>query len=218
MSEPRLPAVPTVESRPADDDNLHQATLQVAGKRLVAYYGRGELEAGAAALLETFAANAPEAGSRVSLGWCDLVLVEQGKDLVACEPDFEAEPYFKRVGQVTTALEVALAQNEFLKRYELTADPCGFRDRLLVAGASLSARRLVMHRHSQARGGNSGWYFGPVEAEAINNLEEFAKPMAGRLVTVRPALLAALTMPEGSMVLIEDDRLIEVRDPQGQVL
>ncbi|MGE0496095.1 MAG: hypothetical protein AB7S38_43220 [Vulcanimicrobiota bacterium] len=218
MSEPRLPAVPTVETRPAARDDLLEATLKVGSRRLVARFLGSQLRPGAEALLETFASNQPESGTRVSLGWCDLVLAEQGCDLIVCEPDFETEPYFKRVEQVTTALEVASAQANFLKLYDLSPDPCGFRDRLLVAGASLQSPRLVMHRHSQARAGNSGWYFGPVEAEAISNLEEFAKPMSGRLVKVRPALLAALTMPEGSLVLVEDDRLVEVRDPQGQVL
>lgn len=149
---------------------------------------------------------------RSPFGWSEVAPRSQGPDVTElCEPAF---PDFSTlVPGVDVTLRVFLEQERVHQALGLPVVACTFRDRVLVSGDSLDHRRFMLHRHAQPRRGNSGWYVGPVEPDQIGRDVDYEQVPSGRLL--HRGLVPFLTLPEGSLVLFEQGRAVEVRKPDG---
>ncbi len=194
-----------------------EESLLLEGQRLSARFQRAELRPAVKRLLEAYREH--DLRTHLSVGWSDVVpvAVETGKML--SEPDFsKGEPFLNRRLDLTTTLEVAAAQADLLSRTGCLAQHCTYKDRVLVADGALEQDRVVLHRHGDARDGNSGWYLGPVEGEAIQKVDGFERLMSASLWSRRPTLVAALALPHGTRVLFCGETITEIRDRHNTLL
>ena len=166
MSSSNLPALPDVSIRA--EGNGRKASRKLGEKTLIATYVSARLDPVAQQLLERFPPSA-EQGFRLRLGWSE-VTARGDQELTLFEPNFEGG----WTEGIENSLEIAAAQALFHQENGIPTESCSHRDRVLLADGILQRERLVMHRHSPARHGNSGWYIGPVDPADIQELTESA--------------------------------------------
>ncbi|OWK42308.1 hypothetical protein [Fimbriiglobus ruber] len=156
-------------------------------------------------------------GVRVQFGWSELTLKHVDGEIVVHEPDFAEDPEGGLRDDVTCTVTVSAAMAGTVQAVGVVPVDLRFDDALAIAPGCLEEPDLYLLR-SAPRGENSGWFIGP--ANAPPGSEEAGAEFEGRyvweLLHERPALLAALALPPGYLVLFSGDEMVSVSPPEGE--
>jgi hypothetical protein len=193
--------------------------IHLGDRQLIAHCS-AQHDPGAHRLLENLArvdADGPPLapGSKIDYGWALLQIEAHGEDWLVCEPDFESEP-MHWLPSVDATLGVLEAQAEFVQRFGVAPQPTRADRTLWLMPDAATVPCVYLHRTPPDSPGDSGWYVGCDVDSGIPGQRATRVP-AGRLLSRRPALVAALAMPLGYLLRFEGDELVEVIDDAERV-
>jgi hypothetical protein len=116
-------------------------------------------------------------------------------------------------------LGILVAQLEWLHRLSEQGRDVFLDQQVVVAGGALSAVDIFALRGKTDSDADSGWSLAPVPppGEGIDTASLHAVPIR-RLVAERPGLLPILTLPEGYLVRLKGNDVVEVTAPDGRVV
>jgi hypothetical protein len=166
------------------------------------------------AVLAAFAGVQPlEPGSELCFGFSPLRLQADGDALLVTEPDYRAWPQRGRRETIDVTLEVLAAQSRLLHAVGCDADDVHCDQALLAAPGALEEHGLFLRRAGAVSAGDSGWLAGTLDdPDALARSEALAAVELASLVTRRPVVLQALTLPRGFVAIFVGDALAQVLD------
>lgn len=181
-----------------------------------------DLELEATALLDKIAVvnergPAIHDGTTIQFGWSLLTLVGPSRELEVWEPDFSGDPIHDMLPQVENTLTVAAEQVALLRSSRLGGTDAGYRQRVVIAKGCLEAERIYLERKEPKQPSDSGWYIGPVDnpETAAQGLEVL---FVYHIFQRRRALMQALALPYGCLVIFQGQILEAVFDKNGNRL
>ena len=179
------------------------------------------LEPAAGDIFKTFAALAGSGkplhpGFSVRFGWSLLTLADEPGGLRICEPCFSGDPLHESNPTVDTTINVLVSQVEWLRRVGVRGADVFFDQQILLAPGALAAPEIFALRGEQTSEADTGWSVAPVPAPGrqIDTSNLSALPVY-RLVGSHPGLLSILTLPEGFLVRLHHDAVVEIDGPDG---
>ncbi len=194
----------------------------IAGREVVALCAP-ELDPLAEDVLEMLArlaarAGPPPDGARMRWAWSVLTLVGQPDgSILLHEPDFGTDPMREIRPVLDTTLGVVRAQAAFCRALGVTAEDCWFDAVVMTGPGALGASSQRLIRAAPAGAGDSGWYLADAaEAAAPEDPGAIGTLRAWELAARLPASVAALALPEGWSLLLQDGRIAAVTDPAGR--
>src|SRR5438094_828750 len=148
-------------------------------------------------------------GSTITYGSSLLALVRTEDDLLELrEPDFDGDPFSATRADLTATLACVDAQLELLARVSSSARTTMFWETLIIAGGAVDVRRVYVERRKRVGIRDSGWILAPLDGDDGQEETRFVH----ELVSLRPALAAALAFPEGWLVVFDGDRVHAILD------
>ena len=92
-----------------------------------------------------------------------------------------------------------------------------FSEEAFVRNKALEAPNLYLKRQLPAGAQDSGWYIGNMDRIDVDDSEDSSEVVRiFELLRRRPAVLQALTLPPGYLVIMREDRVSEILDKDGQ--
>lgn len=157
------------------------------------------------------------AGVQLRFGWSLLHLAAEDPALRVTEPVFSRWPELHWNPRIDTTLEVLAAQVSLLRKLALAGEDIAFDQVLLMPEGTLGRRDVFLHRAPRLSDLDSGWTLSPLPApDAAPREEDLQAVPIASLASRRPALLSALTLPEGFMAVFSGDSLEQVFNASGQ--
>lgn len=157
------------------------------------------------------------AGSRIRYGWSILTLRAEGGSMRLCEPDFDADPVQQIRSTLDTTLAVVEQQTTALHRSGLTGMNVLFSEDVFVRNRALEAPNQFLKRQVPAGDADSGWYIGNLERIGTGEPDDtYEIIQVFQLLRRRPAILQALLLPIGYVVVVRNDAIAEVLDNDGK--
>lgn len=161
----------------------------------------------------------PRPGLQIRFGWSLLQLAEVGDALRVTEPDFTAWPEERWVPTIDTTLEVLAAQTELLHRLDVDGEDAFFDQKVIAAPGALAQSEIFLRRGDSLSEEDSGWLLGTLDdPEALTRGEGLEGVLIASLVGRRPALLQALVLPAGFIVIFSGDSIDQILDAAGREL
>ncbi len=190
-------------------------TEVVGGVRLLAECAVWNEEAARSALRAFAGAGTPKDGLTLRFGWSVLRLRADGEVLRVCEPDYllGADRW---IDTIDVTLDTLRAQAEVHRNTGMEPVDVGHDQQLLCVPGALTQPGIFLHRLEPLSAGDSGWVLGSLaDPEALAGDPDLDTVPVAVLVRVRPLVLSVLTLPVGSMVVIEGDVVTHVEGPAG---
>jgi hypothetical protein len=158
------------------------------------------------------------AGTRIRFGWSRLCLVEDGSDaLRVTEPEFASWPEERWAPTLDITLAVLAAQTGLLHRLGVEGQDVGFDQLVIAAAGALAQPDVFLHRVGSSSAEDSGWLLGRMDDPEALTREDGLEPIAiASLVAGRRALLQALTLPLGFIIVFAGDCMAQIFDPAGR--
>lgn len=154
---------------------------------------------------------APRPGMQIRFGWSLLRLIEEDDALRVTEPDFAAWPEERWMPTIDTTLDVLAAQTGLLHRLDVDGEDVFFDQKLIAAPGALAQPEIFLRRGDTLSEEDSGWLLGTVEdPEALTRGEDLEGVWIASLAVRRRALLQALTLPEGFIVVFSGDSIEQI--------
>ncbi|MEO8706155.1 MAG: hypothetical protein ABI867_39360 [Kofleriaceae bacterium] len=144
-------------------------------------------------------------GRSIPFGWSQLSVHARGDDLILCEPRFDGDPFVEVSDDITQTLSVLVDQAALVQRLGVASQPTAFHDEIVVACGALDQPRIYCERSE------SGWYIGRSDADAEGEVE-CETLRVYQLLQRRPALLAVMALPVGTLVAFTGDSIEAVLD------
>ena len=157
-------------------------------------------------------------GTQIRFGWSLLNLVEDGSGLRVTEPDFALwpEPHWKST--IDTTLDILAAQTSLLHHLDVDGEDAFFDQVIIASPGALTQPKIFLRHASRVSAEDSGWLLGTLDdPEALNRDNSLETVLIASLVVRRPALLQALVLPSGFVVLFSGDSLEQIFDSAGSV-
>jgi hypothetical protein len=169
---------------------------------------------------EQLAAKAPLlAGTRIRFGWSLLTLRDaENGTLAVCEPDFSRDPFREIRPDLTVTLDVLARQTAFARQVGVTPVEVGFEQFVVVEQRAVTAAAAHLLRVESHASDDSGWSLSFSENLDEARDEDFESVRVYQLLDLRPAVLPALILPPGLIVLMDGDRIESVLDSGGRDL
>lgn len=146
--------------------------------------------------------------AKIQVGWSVLTMREQGNEVVILGPDFDGNPMLDTTEDLSLTLSVQAQQNDVLNRLRLEGRAALFQDKIVTARGALERERVYIERSGDPPKGDSGWYLGLVETDqGAGQLEAY---QIYEMLRLRPALMQALALPTGYLVVFEGDDIAAV--------
>jgi len=159
----------------------------------------------------------PRPGVAIRFGWSRLRLDEDGDALRVTELDFAAWPEERRVPTIEITLAVLAAQTSLLHQLDVDGEDVCFEQAVIAAPGALGAPEIFLRRAGSSSAEDSGWLLGTVfDPEALTRGDGLESVPIASLVGRRRALLQALTLPTGFVVLFSGDVIEQVLDAAGR--
>lgn len=156
-------------------------------------------------------------GTELRFGWTLLRLVNDDYGLLITEPDFVNWPQESWSRTIDTSLEVLLAQVRLLHRVNVEGEDAYFDQCIIAAPGALAQSKVFLRREGSISAKDSGWLLGSVEdPEALARDTELECIVTASLIQRRPALLQALTLPPGFLVVFSSDSIEQIFDAGGR--
>lgn len=150
-------------------------------------------------------------GKRLQLGWTVLTCVQEEGGLILCEPDFDNDPNVLR-RDITRSLVTIAEQNAVVKRVGVAPLDTRFDDQVLAL-RGFEQHPSILMRRDMPRPGDSGWSIQPLGIDPPSDPALWQSFVSCALLRLKPALLRALGLPSGYMVVFEGDEIVGVSDP-----
>ena len=157
-------------------------------------------------------------GSTIQFGWSRLTLRADGPDLLVHEPDFAADPRRALSPRVDHTLRVLVAQTALLRTVGLEGDTVPYDGRVLIARGVLEEPAIYMERKPPVDSRDSGWYVGPTADRGELGVDDLELVYVHDLLRLRPALLALLPLPVGTLAVLDTERVTAIFDANGNAL
>lgn len=158
-------------------------------------------------------------GTQIRFGWSLLRLVEEGDGLRVTEPDFVRWPEQYWSPTIDCTLKILAEQTGLLHRLGVDGADAFFDQAVIAAPGALAQPDIFLRRTSSISHADSGWLLATLDdPEALTRDDGLESVLVAGLVAHRPALLQALTLPTGFIVLFSGDALEKVFDAAGRVL
>src|SRR5580765_6896940 len=154
-------------------------------------------------------------GRRIQFGWAVLTLKRRGGGIVLCEPNYAENPFSEIVEEVTRTLWVQAQQADVLRNLGLAGLPAMFQDKIVVAKGCLDEPRVFLQRQDTTEPRHAGWFSGRVK-ESQPKGEDYDGIFVYQLLFVRPALMEAIALPAGYIVVFDGNRIESILDPQDR--
>jgi hypothetical protein len=156
-------------------------------------------------------------GTWLPIGWTTLRLDDREGVLVMSEPNYDDDPEHARRQDVSQSLRVLGAQWSLLNLVAQPLTPVNFDQHVLIGGDALTNASVFLMRVPSPGGRLSGWRLAPSSWDGSDELEVDSIPLY-QLMHERPALMAALLLPAGTMAYFNDDAVSLVLDADDRVL
>jgi len=158
-------------------------------------------------------------GTQIRFGWSLLRLAQEGGDaLRVTEPDFPRWPERHWSPTIDHTLKVLAEQTGLLRRLGVDGVDAFFDQAIIAAPGALAQPDIFLRRTSSVSPADSGWLLATLDdPEALTRDDGLESVLIAGLVAHRPALLQALTLPPGFIVLFSGDALEKVFDGAGRV-
>lgn len=148
----------------------------------------------------------------IDFGWARFIVTRNGDSWTVHEPTFRGEASVNTRDDVSLSLAVVFRQLAFVRLLGLEPQEVSFKDTLIYVPKNIRDRKLCMERSEKTQAGDSGWYVGPVDAAQSDMVSRYTC----ELVHVRPSMLDALLLPEGSLVTWDGDEIESVFPPGAE--
>lgn len=156
-------------------------------------------------------------GTIIGFGWSNLKLVGQHDGLVIMEPDFSGNALSHYLPQVTITLKVLEQQVNWLHLLKVDGESAYFNQTVLVAKGCLQKSHIYLERLDAEAQSDSGWFIG--EVDSMNDTVDEADlecMYIYQLYQQRPALMQALALPTGFLVVFKDDGIEAILNPENK--
>ena len=148
-------------------------------------------------------------GFSIEIGFSLYFLTEKNEGYSIVAPDYTRNPFSDTTEDLTIALLIQVNQVDLLREYGIEWENVRYNEKILIAKNALQERDVFLHRLSNCRKGDSGWCIKSVENADVKDYEAF---YAYQLLELRPALLSALALPYGYIIVFEGDNIVEIID------
>lgn len=144
-------------------------------------------------------------GETIRLSWTIIKVKETETEFILCEPDFAGNPFEHTVESVNMSLLVLAQQNDVLNKLKITGEPVLFSDKVVYDEDCLNKKRIYLERLDNVSEGDSGWYIG--DAEDKTDKSKLKALYVYQLISVRPELLAVLSLPPEYVAIFDADKI-----------
>jgi hypothetical protein len=145
------------------------------------------------------------------------MLTETG-GLRVCEPLFSGDPLRELNPTLDISLRMLALQVQWLHCVHERGSDVSFDEHLVLAGDALAADDIFALRGAPTAENDCGWSVAPVPAEGQNiDMSRLCALPVYRLIDGHPNLLSVLTLPEGYLVRLRKDTVVEVTDAEGRI-
>lgn len=138
--------------------------------------------------------------------------------LRACTPDLSirdqtlpTEPTFRFLSEY----EIQASQRQVINELEVEFKPSIPGDKVVLAQGCWDQPRIYLERINAQSPGDSGWYVGAAEGTPVTTYEAVR---VDELLTLRPDWKEILSLPSGSLVVLDRASIETVLDGEGKVL
>lgn len=155
-------------------------------------------------------------GYRIQVGWTIFTVVQKHHGrFVLCEPDYSKDPFRDIYDDVTCSLSVQAEQNDFVLKVGVAPLATSFQDKIVYSAAITDEKRIYLER-KPAHPNDSGWYIGVDESHASTN--DLRACFAYELLRIKPEIVKVLQLPEGYLVIFNDNELEAVVNPENDTV
>jgi len=156
-------------------------------------------------------------GTSVQFGWSRLVLEADDGELVACEPDFDGDPFHHSFPEVDRTLRVISEQAGVCQLVGAVGPDASFDQTMIVAKGHLAIPRIYLDRRAAEVEWFSGWFLGPFEEEVepIRDEDQLESIYLYELLKLRPAVLSVLNLPTDYVVVFDGSEIELIFDSTG---
>jgi len=155
-------------------------------------------------------------GSMIECGGALFVLVREGNGHWVREPNHPGMTSRDDLNpDITRSLLVLVRQLRFVKTVGTEPMECSFRQSITAPRGLDWSKKIYMKRSHPRGPGDSGWVIGSAAAGEFpppTDPAAYEKVSVHALLTLCPAAMQALLLPEGYIVLIEENRVLGVAD------
>lgn len=155
--------------------------------------------------------------TQIRFGWSTLRLAEDGEALRVTEPDFARWPA-NWSPTIDITLRVLGEQTCLLRRLGVDGEDAFFDQVIIAASGALAQTRIFMRRTSSMSPEDSGWLLASTDDPEALSRDDIEPVLIASLVTARPELLQAITLPAGFVALFSGDSLEQVLDSTNRPL
>lgn len=157
---------------------------------------------------------------KLQIGWSFYILLRQDDSFKVLTPDYRRNPFEDMTPDVTLALFIQAQQNQLLRKSNVHGEPVSFQDKIVVLKDALTADLVYLERSSDYKQGDSGWYIGLVKDpnNSLRTAKDYQAIYVYQLLQYKPYVLQLLTLPKGSMAIVNGDEIIEVVDENNNKL
>lgn len=153
-------------------------------------------------------------GVKIKVGWSIFTLCAKEQFLIVYEPDYTKNPVSDLREDISCSLGILAEQVNLLKRLNIEAEDISFQDKILVAHNALKQRKVYLERKRSENSGQSAWYIGIVEGDEPAEKNEIF--FVYDLVQIRPALLKAMTLPSGFLIVFDGNEIEAVLNEKNE--
>ena len=150
-------------------------------------------------------------GFRIEAGFTTFTLSDHNGGYDIAVPDYTDDPFTVLTTDLTMALLIQFKQVAFLKKQGVMGQTIHYYDKVAVAKGALESDTISMHRYDDL--GASGWSVELYEVDENGKAspvesQEYEAVYAYELLTKRPALVDALLLPFGYIVVYYGDEVV----------
>ena len=154
---------------------------------------------------------------QIRFGWTLLRLSDVGDALLVTEPVFGRWPEEQWSPTIDESIEVLTRQVQLLHQLDIDGEDAYFDQFLVASPGAIKKSHIFLRRVDPIMPEDSGWLLGDAEdPEALGTETELERILLAKLVQQRPAVLQALALPIGSMVVFAGPEIERIYDAGGR--
>lgn len=150
----------------------------------------------------------------IQIGW-SFYFINKGEDntYIISSPDYDKNPFEDKSENLTKSFYIQMMQNELLHKTGCMGSPATFQDTIVVLKDAMEFKDVYMHRTSESKDGDCGWYIGLLDDPKDEHpVEDYTRIYTYELLKYNPELLKVLTLDVGCIAIFKDGKLVEIAD------
>jgi hypothetical protein len=154
-------------------------------------------------------------GTSVRVGWSILRLYKRDGALKVFEPEFSGDPFKDCCNGASHTLKIIGIQHQFLEHIGIDSPvDWTFGDKIVLAKGAINNSNIYLERTTVTTPGDSGWFIGNARKNT-EEVPEYEAVYAYQLLTLRPEVLAVLSLPPGYVVVFKSNKIEAVLNPMN---